>query len=476
MESEQRAKRSIGDVEPTSSPEFMDRIVSKTARFVSPLKETQSAVLSPTLEQVFTSMGDVQNSGQMAEIGESDALSSQTLKENLPSDCPDFIIKLGQILMKFQAVQTATIRSDVSGVKDSLEFISKECSEAKTLSGKNETRIEKLEETCQELDKENKKLWKRVISNEVRDRRNNLKFYGVAPVEDEDLRKWFVGVLKDPLKFTDAEIEKIELERIHRMGPGQKTIIMKFLRFTDREEVWSRRKKLGGSGMVVAEDFPEEIEKRRTPLYPVLRAALKQKKKFKPKLKIDRLIISGKTYTVDNIEELPQELKPENICIEKEDNYSFFFGKECPLSNFYPSVFVVDNIEYNSGEQFLQKTKASFCGDHQKVKEIMSATNPAEQKYLGSKVSNFEQRKWERSAAEIVKRGLYEKFRQNPKLFDVLRSTGHTVLVECNRNDSFWAIGLGMGSKIKTDPGRWKGCNALGTILTQIRDELNAAP
>ena len=64
------------------------------------------------------------------------------------------------------------------------------------------------------------------------------------------------------------------------------------------------------------------------------------------------------------------------------------------------------------------------------------------------------------------------KFTQNENLKAKLRSTANKTLVECNPNDPFWGIGLGLGNPNIWDQGKWKGTNKLGEILGRIREEM----
>ena len=52
----------------------------------------------------------------------------------------------------------------------------------------------------------------------------------------------------------------------------------------------------------------------------------------------------------------------------------------------------------------------------------------------------FNQSKWHRSCDEMVERGNYLKFSQNPKLKEVLSSTGSKVIVEASPSDRIWEL------------------------------------
>lgn len=71
-----------------------------------------------------------------------------------------------------------------------------------------------------------------------------------------------------------------------------------------------------------------------------------------------------------------------------------------------------------------------------------------------------------------MKEGLEAKFGQNPHLRQVLLATKGTTLVECNRYDRVWGIGLGLESEQAADSTTWNGGNLLGTLLCEVRDSL----
>ena len=83
------------------------------------------------------------------------------------------------------------------------------------------------------------------------------------------------------------------------------------------------------------------------------------------------LVIKGKHYTIKNLFELPQNLSPELVSSKQDVHYYGFFGEFNPLSNFHPAVFTHEGVQYNNSEQFIQATKASYCGDKQSLEQIL---------------------------------------------------------------------------------------------------------
>ena len=76
-----------------------------------------------------------------------------------------------------------------------------------------------------------------------------------------------------------SKADTIEFQRIHRirrLNPSQdkpRPIIARFLRYSDRELVMSRAKKLKGKGFGISADLPKDVVKRRKELMPKFKKA-----------------------------------------------------------------------------------------------------------------------------------------------------------------------------------------------------------
>ena len=107
---------------------------------------------------------------------------------------------------------------------------------------------------------------------EAYSRRENLKFEGTAEASQnnaastrsENTEDVLVGFLENVLGIEDAK--NIEFQRIHRLGKpkndngdGGRTIIARFLRFSDRERVFKQGRSLKGTNYRMFEDIPKEL-------------------------------------------------------------------------------------------------------------------------------------------------------------------------------------------------------------------------
>lgn len=110
---------------------------------------------------------------------------------------------------------------------------------------------------------------------EVYQRRENLRFYGIAESSDlsnENAKEVLIGFIQKELNISEAD--SFEFQRVHRIGkrdPSQektRPIIARFLRYSDRERVMSSARKLKGTGFGISPDLPKEILDRRKELMP----------------------------------------------------------------------------------------------------------------------------------------------------------------------------------------------------------------
>ena len=329
-----------------------------------------------------------------------------------------------------------------------------------------------------EVKSENTKLYNRLLNLEAHSRRDILLVYGVPESHGESekhLRQWWTTFFKDVLNFENPDALKVEC--IHRKGPANKSdtsrsrpIIVKFHSFLARMEVWNKRSVLQQTSFSMAEDYPPEFEMKRKQLYPIMREARKQG--MRASLKVDKLIVEGKVYFVDTLRYLPSSLQECATNYHKDSTFTFYFGRSCPLSNFYPSSFTLDGHTFSCSEQFLQYSKAMMFDDQVTANRILSTSIPEEQKKLGRQVANFEWRQWCSEAPDVVRRGIAQKFEENPHLQEFLKQTGETEIVECASRDKLWGIGIGLYSKDRGDKSKWTGRNEMGKILMEVRKDI----
>ncbi|WP_171990917.1 NADAR family protein [Streptomyces sp. JHA26] len=146
-------------------------------------------------------------------------------------------------------------------------------------------------------------------------------------------------------------------------------------------------------------------------------------------------------------------------------------GASC-LSQWWPSPFTVDGVEYATAEHWMMAGKARLFEDAEAERRVLAAAHPAEAKKAGRLVRGFDEAVWERERFRIVVEGSVHKFSSDPALRAFLLGTGERVLVEASPVDRVWGIGLTADDEAATDPERWRGANLLGFALMVARERL----
>ena len=129
------------------------------------------------------------------------------------------------------------------------------------------------------------------------------------------------------------------------------------------------------------------------------------------------------------------------------DPYGYF-------SNFAPYPIEIDGQRWATTEHYFQAQKFH---DAKTQKRIQEANSPSLAARLGRRLSPL-RKDWESIKVGVMRRALYAKFTQHPKLQRRLLETGDAKLVEHTRRDAFWGDGGGGGK------------NWLGRLLMELRE------
>lgn len=154
------------------------------------------------------------------------------------------------------------------------------------------------------------------------------------------------------------------------------------------------------------------------------------------------------------------------ICFHNPDEENAY------LSNWYPSDFTVNGINFSSMEQYMMYQKALRFGDTKIADKILATDDVAKIKKLGREVQGYDDSVWNGVRQIIVYEGLTAKFSQNEDLKAKLLETKDVILAECAVRDKIWGIGLSMTDEKRFDKDKWKGQNLLGYALMLVREHL----
>jgi ribA/ribD-fused uncharacterized protein len=157
--------------------------------------------------------------------------------------------------------------------------------------------------------------------------------------------------------------------------------------------------------------------------------------------------------------------------MEKE-KFTFFWGGT--FSQWAPSKFIIDGVEFNTCEQYMMYKKALMFHDYDSAKKVMETSNPKEQKAIGRKVKGFKDDVWVKYCRDIVYDANVAKFTQNPSMLSELMATNGTSLVEASPYDKRWGIGLGAENPFAQDRSTWDGLNWLGEAIQRVREDINS--
>ncbi|MFJ9040085.1 NADAR family protein [Streptomyces sp. NPDC102406] len=148
-------------------------------------------------------------------------------------------------------------------------------------------------------------------------------------------------------------------------------------------------------------------------------------------------------------------------------------GASC-LSQWWPSPFTVDGVEYATAEHWMMAAKARLFGDAEAERAVLAAEHPSQAKNAGRLVRGFDDAVWRRERFRTVVEGSVHKFAADADLRDFLLGTGERVLVEASPVDRIWGIGLAADDTAAQDPRTWRGPNLLGFALMAARQRLRA--
>lgn len=187
---------------------------------------------------------------------------------------------------------------------------------------------------------------------------------------------------------TSANIPITDCRRLGMYKWNTKRLVwVSFLYMKHKNCLLSRKSNLP-QGVFVDNAFSESIKRTRSLLRPILKLA-KTKEEYKGCCKIDKdqLIIKGKHYTLDTLNQLPDELAPYKTAQRSSTSCLVFQGLHSPLSNFHQSPFIYNGYTFNTAEHFIQYTKACHFNDYKTAEKIKTKHRPFRSK-------NFKQEHW----------------------------------------------------------------------------------
>ena len=286
-------------------------ITSSSSTEVSPDEKRLKSTISPSASDNANSDDEVMAALSLTESLTKKLdliLASQTMTNERLTKLDEKMDELNQTVKGLQT-KVSYIETDVAAVKGKQKSLEEDCSHMKENAKFVDEEIAELQESANKRKADISDCRKQILYLEAYSRRENLKFEGIpesfetsaqqsAPAEDT--RKVLVNFIEDALGIEDAK--DIEFQRVHRMGKpktgsgnGSRTIIARFLRYSDRERVFKCGRKLKDTNFKMFEDIPKELHELRKMQMDKLKKARKDgKRAYFSKSEPDKLFIDGK--------------------------------------------------------------------------------------------------------------------------------------------------------------------------------------
>lgn len=160
------------------------------------------------------------------------------------------------------------------------------------------------------------------------------------------------------------------------------------------------------------------------------------------------------------------------------DKYIFFWKGW--LSNWAKSEFDVEiglahpPTHFYNVEQYFMYIKALTFNDKEQCENILATDSPKDAKAFGRKVKNYDNAIWEAKRLDVMKRGIYHKFTQNPSLLKKLLDPIYDgkEFVEASPFDTIWGIGMDENNEQIHNKENWLGLNLMGQAINDVRERL----
>ena len=191
------------------------------------------------------------------------------------------------------------LQQDLRELRTSLEYSQKQIDDLSKENAFLKGEVEKAQQSAASITLDNKKMNETLLDMQCRSMRDNLIFSGIEEGNGTDTPEETVRhFMTNNLKMSPEVVRDITFSRVHRLGrpvDGKtRPIIARFEHYKQRELVKSRGNKLKGSSLWINEQFPEEINKRRKILRPIMKAQWDLDQKAV--MSVDRLYINGQLY------------------------------------------------------------------------------------------------------------------------------------------------------------------------------------
>ena len=133
-----------------------------------------------------------------------------------------------------------------------------------------------------------------VVDLKCRSMRKNVVFTNIPQDnKEEDVENVVKKFMTEKMQIVNAD--SLEIARAHRFGKSRKDkprpIVVRFEKFKEKQLVTKNGKNLAGTKYGVNDQYPQEIMKKRSQLFPILRKA--REKNLKAVMSVYKLFINN---------------------------------------------------------------------------------------------------------------------------------------------------------------------------------------
>ena len=304
------------------------------------------------------------------------------------------------------------IQREIEPLKQDIKEIKED--QRQNTSSTNWTSSEVIARKFNQTEEKHRKLQNRISFLEDQLLEKNVIFQGILETEYEVAKDIKTGIVRAITVTMEGETEEEQrknasqtsIESVERLGKYNpmrtRPVKVKFSEKKDVDNLFRNRKKLP-KGIFIDKEYSKTTEKERRLLRPVIKAARRlDKYKGACRLEGPQLVIEGKRYHRQNIHTLPDDLNPMDVTSRSDDETLAFFGELNPLSNFHPCRFDLEGETFNSSEQYIQWTKAKYCGDKIAMERILNCEDASDCKEASRDIVNKDRKGWLDSAETLL--------------------------------------------------------------------------
>lgn len=307
-------------------------------------------------------------------------------------------------------------------------------------------------------------------------RRRNLMLVGVEEVQEGEDEKVKISELLQ----TRLNIPKPKLEMVTRMGAAggnnPRPALITFAHIDQRYNVWYKKSQINKDQtqkIWVQEDLPKKLRTELSALLKIQKRAKAMQDKYPDtKIKDFKIRIQGRYYEAQELELLPDDLKPSRTTTPQSDDAVVFFGRSSPLSNHHLCNIKIAGRAFTCVEHFLAWQRANTAKVKELADEVLQMKDPSEHKNVLNSLKEKNTDDWEDTVGNVLLTALRAKFQQNEALKKFLCDTYPRKIGEASLNPQ-WGIGLSLTDANVLDTTKWnEDGNRLGKTLEKIREEL----